>query len=98
MAYVSIILDISLNLRLPEISFSLGRKNLEMVLNAKILIFGSLVLEMLKKTTKVSLALDMLKKATKVSLVLEMLDLGAVRRRSPLDRPPSPYSPCGLAI
>ena len=85
MAYVSTILDISLNLRLLEISFSLGPKNLEMVLNAKILIVGSLALEVLKK-------------ATKVSLVLEMLDLGAVRRRSPLDRPPSPYSLYGLAI
>ena len=49
MAYVSTILDISLNLRLLEISFSLGPKNLEMVLNAKILILGSLALEMLKK-------------------------------------------------
>ena len=48
MAYVSIMLDISLNLRPPEISFSVGRK-CSMVLNAKILFFGSLALEMLKK-------------------------------------------------
>ena len=96
MAYVSIMLDISLNLRPPEISFSVGRK-CSMVLNAKILFFGSLALEMLKKN-KVSLVLEMLKKTTNLSLVLEMLDLGAVRRMSPLDRPPSPYSPYGLAI
>ena len=58
MAYVSIMLDKSLNLRPPEISFSVGRK-CSMVLNAKILFFVSLALEMLKK--KVSLVLEILK-------------------------------------
>ena len=94
MAYVSIMLDISLNLRPPEISFSVGRK-CSMVLNAKILFFVSLALEILKKSLT---GLGNPKKSTNVSLVLEMLDLGAVRRMSPLDRPPSPYSPYGLAI
>ena len=63
----------------------------------KILIFGSLALEMLKNNQCLT-SLGNAKKTTNLSQVLEMLDLGAVTRMSPLDRPPSPYSQYGLAI